>query len=281
MSADGRQIPIIVLENVVGALTSHGGRDFLTIVDALVRGGYDVGGLVIDAAYFVPQSRPRLFMLAVQRDAFDYSDLQIQDPVEQWTPKALRRAHWLLSPRLAAKWVWWNLPAPPDRTHVIDDLIEEDTDTVEWHAPEQTDHLLTLMNSRHRSKVEEACLDGRRRVGTVYRRTRPDGRGGRCQRAEVRFDGVAGCLRTPAGGSSRQTVMVVEGSSVRTRLLSAREAARLMGLPEWYELPDRYNAAYHLIGDGLCVNVVDWLARQLLEPLAARVVNGRASSRRR
>ena len=35
------------------------------------------------------------------------------------------------------------------------------------------------------------------------------------QRAEVRFDGISGCLRTPAGGSSRQTILVVEGDSIR------------------------------------------------------------------
>ena len=74
-------------------------------------------------------------------------------------------------------------------------------------------------------------------VGAVYRRTRPDEFGIRRQRAEVRFDDVAGCLRTPSGGSSRQTILVVEGRTVRSRLLSPREAARLMGLDDSYELP--------------------------------------------
>ena len=50
-------------------------------------------------------------------------------------------------------------------------------------------------------------------VGAVYRRTRPDENGIKRQRAEVRFDDVAGCLRTPAGGSSRQIILVVEGKT--------------------------------------------------------------------
>jgi DNA (cytosine-5)-methyltransferase 1 len=105
-------------------------------------------------------------------------------------------------------------------------------------------------------------------VGTLYRRTRPDPDSGlKRQRAEVRFDGIAGCLRTPAGGSSRQVVVVVEGRKVRTRLLSARETARLMGVPDDYPLPPRYNEAYHLFGDGVAVPVVSWLARHLLQPL--------------
>lgn len=88
------------------------------------------------------------------------------------------------------------------------------------------------------------------------------------QRAEVRFDGISGCLRTPVGGSSRQTVILVENGHVRTRLLSPREAARLMGVPENYPLPSAYNDAYHLFGDGVAVPVVRWLENYLLSPLA-------------
>ena len=64
--------------------------------------------------------------------------------------------------------------------------------------------------------------------------------------------------------------MVVEGESVRTRLISGRETARLMGLPDGYALPPNYNEAYHLTGDGVVVPVVRHLARRLLEPLVAR-----------
>ena len=83
----------------------------------------------------------------------------------------------------------------------------------------------------------------------------------------MRFDDVAGCLRTPVGGSSRQTILIVEGSSIRSRLLSPREAARLMGLPESYKLPKKYNDAYHLAGDGLAVPVIRHLAANILEPI--------------
>jgi DNA (cytosine-5)-methyltransferase 1 len=87
------------------------------------------------------------------------------------------------------------------------------------------------------------------------------------QRAEVRFDEIAGCLRTPAGGSSRQIILVVDGSKVRSRLLSGREAARLMGLDDDYKLPARYNDAYHVAGDGVVVPVVSHLASALVEPI--------------
>lgn len=60
---------------------------------------------------------------------------------------------------------------------------------------------------------------------------------------------------------------MVEGESTRTRLLSAREAAQLMGLPEEYKLPRNYNEAYHLMGDGLAVPVVRHLEEKLLTVL--------------
>jgi DNA (cytosine-5)-methyltransferase 1 len=123
------------------------------------------------------------------------------------------------------------------------------------------------MSPVNREKVEAARRTGRKAIGTVYIRTRTNSGGGKAQRAEIRFDDIAGCLRTPAGGSSRQIIMVVEGEQIRSRLLSPREAARLMGLPEDYKLPQNYNEAYRLAGDGLSVPAVRYLAANLLEPL--------------
>ena len=42
-----------------------------------------------------------------------------------------------------------------------------------------------------------------------------------------------------------------------------------MGLPDSYALPENYNEAYHLTGDGVVVPVVRYLAAHLFEPLLA------------
>src|SRR5581483_5735165 len=65
---EGRRVPIIVLENVTGALTANGGRDFGAILARVAASGYRAGALAIDAVHFVPQSRPRLFIIAVAGD---------------------------------------------------------------------------------------------------------------------------------------------------------------------------------------------------------------------
>jgi DNA (cytosine-5)-methyltransferase 1 len=250
---EGRSVPIVVLENVVGALTSNGGGDFQAIVKLARDAGYRIGGLVIDASLFVPQSRPRLFLIAVD-GAVPEGRIS-----EVWHPPQMRAA--------AAEipdWIWWNLPAPPPRTESLASYIEADA---EWHPHEKTERILAMMSPLHLRKVKHAQRSGSGVVGTVYKRMRVEN-GVRIQRAEARFDGVSGCLRTPAGGSSRQTVIEVNGPVVRTRLMTPREAACLMGLPKTYQLPERPNDAYHLTGDGVAVPVVAWLERYLLRPLA-------------
>lgn len=59
---------MIVLENVCGTLSSHGGKDFAAISSIFRLAGYRFGAVVIDAALFVPQYRPRLFTIGARRD---------------------------------------------------------------------------------------------------------------------------------------------------------------------------------------------------------------------
>jgi DNA (cytosine-5)-methyltransferase 1 len=151
----------------------------------------------------------------------------------------------------------------------LSEIVEDEPTGVEWHTPGETGRLIGLMSPRHLQKLEKAKQLRSRTVGTAYKRMRPGEDGRRVQRAEVRFDQISGCLRTPAGGSSRQIILVVEGKRVRSRLLSPKEAARLMGVPEDYPVPKGYNEAYHLLGDGLAVPAVRWLEQHLLRILAA------------
>jgi len=267
LRAEGRAPRAIVLENVVGALRSHGGRDFAALCEALAEAGYRAGALVADAAEFLPQSRPRVFVIGIDGHAALPPDCVAPGPDARRHPRALVEARAQLAGAGAAGWIWWRLPSPPPRGVDLADLIDAAPAGMRWHDEAETQRLLAMMTPVNRARVAAAQAAGGRSVGTVYRRTRPgaDGRGR--QRAEARFDGVAGCLRTPSGGSSRQTLLVVEDGRVRSRLLSPREAARLMGLPDSYVLPARYNDAYHVAGDGVCVPVVRFLAATILEPV--------------
>ncbi|WP_293385995.1 DNA cytosine methyltransferase [Phenylobacterium sp.] len=262
LAAEDRGPRSIVIENVSGLLTSHGGRDFAALGQALADEGYSFGALEIDAAGFLPQSRPRVFVVATR--APPPPALTGDSPFHT---RAVKAAAAGLPPALAARWVWWRLAAPPARNADLAALLEPDAD-VAWHPPERTERWLALMAPLHRVRLEALRTRRERQVGAVYRRMRTED-GVRVQRAEARFDGLAGCLRTPRGGSSRQLIVVAGEGRVRTRLLTPREAARLMGLPEAYRLPPAATSALHVAGDGVAVPVVRWLAAQLLEPLLA------------
>lgn len=253
---------VMVLENVVGTLTSHGGSDFAAICGAMHGLGYRFGAIVADAAQFVPQSRPRLFVIGVQSG----HQVASADGPTRWHTTAIKRAHTGLTQDLKDAWIWWDMPQPPRREMRFADLIEEHPTGVKWHTAAETRALLSMMSEVNLAKVETAKASGVRMVGGIYKRTRWS-HGVKVQRAEVRFDDVAGCLRTPAGGSSRQSIIVIDGPKIRSRLISARETARLMGLPDTYELPPAYNEAYHLTGDGVAVPVVRYIAQNIIEPV--------------
>lgn len=252
--------PIIVLENVVGMLY---GSNFAGLAEALAALGMQFGALVIDARWFLPQSRPRVFVVAVD-SRVDCSAFEEPLPgTGPWFTKAVGNAYNALPPKLKEFWRWWRLPAPTHQPIEVDSIIEEIPTGVEWASDEDTAKLLKLMSKLNLEKVRRAQTAGGRSIGFVYKRTR-NGK----QRAEARFDGIAGCLRTPQGGSSRQTVLTVENGVVRSRLLSPREAARLMGAPDTFWLPPKYNDAYRAMGDAVAVPVISWLGEHLLEPLA-------------
>lgn len=276
LAAERRKPRVVVLENVSGTITSHKGNDFTTIIKTIEDTGYAVGALVVDAVHFVPQSRPRLFIIAASSEEKIPTVLTSKNHSLLWHPRSLLKAYfdWPLS--LRKNWIWWNLPEPPDlQVPGLSSIIEQDPSGVSWHSKEETQRLVSLMSETNRKKLRLAQGEATRRIGTIYKRTRPIGKSRlarRVQRAEIRFDDVSGCLRTPVGGSSRQTIMVVEGKRLASRLLAPREAARLMGVPKDYPLPEKYNDAYHLFGDGVVVPVVSWLERHLLRPLAGRKV---------
>ena len=268
LAAQRRAPLLIVLENVAGVLTSKGGADFAAICAALQDLGYRFGALTIDAAHFLPQSRPRVFIVAIRRAEAPPAWLVSPGPPSHHASAALRRAAAALPPPLAAGWLWWRVPEAPRANLRLADCLDGEPNETRWHSVHETGRLLAALSPASRRDVEVARASGERAIGALFRRTRPDGAGGVRVQAEARFDGLAGCLRTPGGGSSRQFLILVAGDKTRTRLMSPREAARLMGLPDAYVLPARATDAFHLVGDGVAAPVVRFLSERLLLPLA-------------
>ncbi|KLU57921.1 cytosine methyltransferase [Paenibacillus sp. VT-400] len=242
--------PILVAENVEGLMSSGGGNHYRVLHEALRSRGYKVGAIMLDAALWIPQSRPRIFVIAIKKGINIPSKLISESPTWLHTKSIIKVGNDLHD------WIWWNMPVPPTRKKDLADIIE-------WDAPcdpeDTINKTISLINPRHFDKfISENIL-----VAPGYKRTR-NGK----QVLELRFDGIAGCLRTPEGGSSRQYLVLKHEGKIKTRLLTVRETARLMGAPESYKFPGSYNDGYRAMGDAVAVPVARYLAKHLLANLA-------------
>lgn len=243
---------IVVAENVVGLLSAANGSHYLAIHRALRDRGYRVGAVILDAVHWLPQSRPRVFVVGVAAD-------KKTDGHETSGPSWCHNAAVQRVASLADEFVWWRLPKPDVRPKTLEEIVDFGA---EAHGSRRSQDNLRLIPPGHLDRMK-AAVNGRHTVFPGYKRTR-SGR----QVLELRFDDIAGCLRTPEGGSSRQLLVIYRNGKFKTRLLTVREAARLMGVRESYRIEGSYNDGYKAMGDAVAVPAVRHLARHLLAPLA-------------
>lgn len=243
---------LLLLENVLGLLSTNNGENYRVLHMALVDRGYDCGAIVLNASYFVPQSRPRVFVIAVLRGARIPSELVGEGPCWLHNKAAIELGQSL------PNWIWWKTSKPSERKITLKDIVEK-------NIPFDKDDALRLIPERHKKILDEH----ESLLATGYRRTRYGQ-----QQLELRFDGIAGCLRTPEGGSSRQYLVVKEDGQTHARLLTVREAARLMGAPDCFAIPGSYNDGYKAMGDAVAMPVVKFIGERFLEKLAEAVYDG-------
>jgi DNA (cytosine-5)-methyltransferase 1 len=116
----GRRPPVLVAENVIGFLVAHESQHFRLAYEALRKRGYWLGAVVIDAELFVPQSRPRAFIIAVT-EGTNLRGFTQRLPSAGFHPSAVTKAAFLVGDD---DWVWWSLPMPSGRTSLISDLCK-------------------------------------------------------------------------------------------------------------------------------------------------------------
>lgn len=261
-----RRPPLILLENVAGFLTSNDGNDLRDALMALNELGYAVDVMIIDAARFVPQSRQRLFVVGSK--ASSSSIRKTSMVLREATPMLLESD---VRPSALAEFIFMNpeigwsvrgLPSLPPSAMRLDDIVEDVPFNSEiWWSENRCDYLLNQMSSKHRAEAERMISGRKISYGTVFRRVR-NGR----SMGELRTDGIAGCLRTPRGGSGRQILFCAGKGQYRVRLLTPRECARLMGADE-FKINVSLNQALFGFGDAVCVPVVQWIAQNYLNPV--------------
>lgn len=257
-----RRPPVVVLENVVGLATSHGGQDLAAAIGELNRLGYSVDVLTLDARRFVPQSRPRLFVIGAA-----------EPPVDEPEPYDELRPDWLQAPFYdpTLRTHQAALPTPPPlMTAGLAELVEKiPVGDERWWDEQRTAAFLSSLSPGQAARLEALRESRVVSYRTAYRRTR-----GGVPMWEIRPDDMSGCLRTARGGSSKQALVKVGGGKVRIRWMTPREYARLMGARQYRLAGLRRNQALFGFGDAVCVPVVSWLAEHYLMPLVQSEMRG-------
>lgn len=260
-----RRPPLVLLENVPGFLTSHGGTDFAAAIAALNKLGYSCDPFMIDAANFVPQSRARLFIVGKQ--GCHSADTAHVDGT--------------LRPRLLVEFIKkhseldWCVRALPQistsKSQLVSILEKLGDEDPHWWNQNRAEYFLNQLSSAHLKLAKLMIRQDHVTYATAFRRMRNER-----STAELRFDGIAGCLRTPRGGSARQILFKAGCGKYKVRLLTPRECARLQGVPDdEYKIDVTDNRALFGFGDAVCVSVVEWIARNYLNPLVAEMIRGR------
>jgi len=255
---ENRKPPLILLENVTGFLTSNNGEDFKKALLALNQLGYAVDAFIVNAVHFVPQSRVRLFIVGRLTNK---PKLKIRHSF----PETILRPPKLVNFIAQHPEIHWNLntnlPELPAINNTLANIIDRISKSSSiWWTRDRVEYLLNQTFERHLSKILELKKRKTYSYLTAFRRVR-NGK----SMAEIRFDGIAGCLRTPKGGSARQILLEVGKGEINIRLLSPRECARLMGADD-FTLSGTANEALFGFGDAVCVPVVTWIADHYLNP---------------
>lgn len=242
---------IIVLENVKGLLSSQKGEHYKILHQALIKRGFKCGAILLNASYFVPQSRPRVFLIAVK------DEIKIPNHLISNGPCWLHDKSLITLGKEMPNWLWWYADEPLTSACRLEDLIEK-------NLRFDKDEVIKQIPLPHLRKLKEY----QNVITTGFRRTRNSH-----VQLELRFDGLAGCLRTPKGGSSRQYLIVKEGCDLKARLLSVREVARLMGDPDSFLIPGSASVGFKAMGDAVVVPVAKFIAQKFLLPLAKFAYN--------
>jgi DNA (cytosine-5)-methyltransferase 1 len=256
---------LVMLENVAGWLTSNDGEDFRITIQALNRLGYACDIYAIDAAHFVPQSRPRIFVIGLDTIHLNQSTSIFSNRCVSLKTQALEKA---IAANRDLRWNFIDVPPLPEKVKTnVSDVVENisDADTRWWIEDEVQRHL-SMMSPLNLDFLKDLQDLPYYSYCTMYRRMR-EGK----QRAELRKDGIAGCLRTARGGSSRQMLVRVGEGNIRMRLMTPREYARLQGVPDHYPIPLQSNQALTGFGDAVCVPVIAWIAENILNSLVKLV----------
>ena len=181
---------IIALENVLGTLTSHGWARLRGDLQDLCRRRLLLRRPDINAAPFVSQSRPRLFIVGVRAMSRSIHALLSPGPIEPFHTRGLTESGCAREPTAAKRqWSGGICLSPVRRNTTFARLIEDNPKSVAWHTRRDRAGPLDREDVFRSTGQARGCQARRASNGRRRLQAYPDDeRGRKVQRAEVRFD---------------------------------------------------------------------------------------------
>ena len=263
----GRRRPrVVLLENVPSFLNSRAGRDLRDAIAELNDLGYVCDLLVLDARAFVPQSRPRLFIVGTRGRVAGWRN-PVELPLVENDPLRPPRVRKFIADHPELRFQIGLSEAPTTIPSHLADVVERlPADHTAWWPLDRVDAFVSSLAPLHSERLRELTAGRSVAWATAYRRTRH----GRAV-WEIRADGLSGCLRTARGGSSRQALVEAGRGKTRVRWMMPAEYARLQGVPHFKLDVVSNNQALFALGDAVCVPAVRWVVeRYVLHALMDR-----------
>lgn len=248
-----RKPKALILENVCGLASSHDGNDFRMVVEEFNKLGYSVDAFELNARRWLPQSRPRMFVVGLLNPV----DGGVLD-----TSIRPDRLAWIHSDDSLTTHVTPMEEAPKLKSSGLSKMLEKIApDDSRWWSSKRVEAFLGSLSSVQEKRVEK--LKNARNVSTrtAYRRTR-NGK----PTWELRDDDISGCLRTARGGSSKQAVVFLGNGQIKIRWMTGLEYARLQGARNFKLDGFKESQIQYAFGDAVAAPVVSWLMKNAVIP---------------
>lgn len=243
----------LILENVCGLASSHEGNDYRAVVEEFNALGYSVDSFELNARRWVPQSRPRMFVVGLQHPI---------DGGEISTSIRPDRLAWIHSDESLATHIT-PIAEPPK---LLSSGLKKTIDSIPYDDPRWWDesrvaNFLDSLSPIQKNRCERLVKSKKITARTAFRRTR-SGK----PVWEMREDDIAGCLRTARGGSSKQAVVVLGRGEIHIRWMTGNEYAKLQGASDFNLEGFSESQIQYAFGDAVAVPVVTWLLKESILP---------------
>jgi DNA (cytosine-5)-methyltransferase 1 len=266
----------VVLENVTGLLSSHGGRDMGAVVGSLADRGYGWAYRVLDAQHFgVPQRRRRVVIVGRLGDSGAAPAQVLLEPDSGGRSAAPRVTPRAVSAATAGRGAVGTLQAHHGRLDadsaaaghlvVFDPKAGGDRTSSEDGTGRGTPIIAATLTAGTSSPGVSA--PGRRHeddtnlvVGTFQKIIRP----ATAEHPDVWAPRDVAATLSPfdLGSDSRAVELVATETTVRR--LTPLECERLQGFPDGWTAGQADSPRYRQMGNAVAVPVFEWVARRLV-----------------